>query len=466
MYFRGTNLGPTLNRESTGGMSPTDTTITLVYQDAPTDPFLEFEATECELDRSKGDNTVVRCTSVPGVGSSLGLKMTISVNYPEGNRVCVASVFGHPSAKVSYQAPKITGLVNHVGMPTNGTTTVTVIGENFGPFAAYNVLSARYDKTATEYQTDCVLTESNAKMECQVVPGVGKDLTWSVVVGGASSAPFGLSSYAVPHVQQLSGTLVMNTRGGEIVTLTGRDFGPLGTPVAATYGQGSCTEYTATACTVLQAHTSASCQTVAGVGKDLQWCITIGEQTSDPSVPTTRYSTPVISKVLGAGTSRARTEGGDYILLQGDFFGPLDTDDFSYIVVEYGPDAQEYTAVDCVLRTPHTQIECLTAPGTGKDHSWRLWIDGQWSDVNPAMTSYAAPVVGFYEGPGENNADTRGFQAVTLLGENFGTAAAGKLEKVRALGRLMLSLLSLTISCPPLCTLRLWTRLSRWSTPA
>ena len=430
MYFRGTNLGPTANRETAAGMSSSDTTITLMYQDTPTSPFLEFQATGCQLDRTKGDNTVVRCTSVPGVGSNLGLMMTVSVNYPEGTRVCVASVFGHPSAKVSYEAPEITGMVDHIGMPTNGTTSVTITGENFGPLADYNVLTARYGKTATEYQTECLLTQSNTQMECQVVPGVGKDLKWSVVVGGASSTPFGPSSYAVPHVQQLSGTLVMNTRGAETVTLSGRDFGPLGTPVAATYGQGTCTEYTATACTVLEAHTKASCKTVPGVGKDLQWCITVGEQTSDPSEPTTRYSTPVITKVLGAGTSRARTEGGDYILLQGDFFGPLDTDDFSYMVVEYGPSAQEYVAVNCALRTPHTQIECLTAPGTGKDHSWRLWIDGQWSAVNPAMTSYAAPVVGYYEGPGETDADTRGSQAVTLLGENFGTAASDKLEKV------------------------------------
>src|SRR3546814_20745543 len=96
------------------------------------------------------------------------------------------------------------------------------------------------------------------------------------------------------------------------------------------------------------------------------WCLTVGEQTSSPSEPNTRYITPVITQVLGAGTNRARTEGGDYILLQGDYFGPLDTIDFSYIMVEYGYTASEYAAVDCTLRAAQYQIECLTAPGTGK----------------------------------------------------------------------------------------------------
>lgn len=114
---------------------------------------------------------MVRCTSVPGVGSDLGLKMTIEVDYPEGRRTCVASVFGHPSAKVSYAAPVISAMSNHVDMPTNGTTMVTLTGLNFGPDESYNVLAARYGKTGTEYQTDCVLITNNTAMECYVQPG-------------------------------------------------------------------------------------------------------------------------------------------------------------------------------------------------------------------------------------------------------------------------------------------------------
>src|SRR3546814_3594649 len=73
--------------------------------------------------------------------------MTIQVQYPEGTSTCVASVFGHASAKVSYAAPVITAMHDHVGMPTNGTTSVTIDGANFGPHASYNVLAARYGKT-------------------------------------------------------------------------------------------------------------------------------------------------------------------------------------------------------------------------------------------------------------------------------------------------------------------------------
>src|SRR3546814_3198437 len=92
---------------------------------------------------------------------------------------------------------------DHVGMPTNGTTAVTIDGANFGPHASYNVLAARYGKTGTEYQTECVLIQSNTQIQCQVVPGVGKNLKWFVVVGGASSAYFGRSEEHTSALQSL-----------------------------------------------------------------------------------------------------------------------------------------------------------------------------------------------------------------------------------------------------------------------
>jgi len=108
---------------------------------------------------------------VEGVGVNLGLEVTIQSQYPEGLRTCTVNVFDNVNASISYSPPHITGMENAIDMPTNGTTSVTIQGANFGPQEAYNVISATYGEMGTEYSTNCVLLSDNSLMTCQVVEG-------------------------------------------------------------------------------------------------------------------------------------------------------------------------------------------------------------------------------------------------------------------------------------------------------
>jgi hypothetical protein len=94
-------------------------------------------------------------------------------------------------------------------------------------------------------------------------------------------------------------------------------------------------------------------------------------------------------------------------------------------------------------------IQCLTAPGTGKQHSWQVIVQvchrevngetvtlsacrNQTSPVFPAMTAYAPPAVAAISGEGRSS-HTAGGDTVILTGANFGFSDA-KLQLVQYRG--------------------------------
>jgi len=118
----------------------------------------------------------------------------------------------------------------------------------------------------------------------------------------------------------------------------GRNFGPIGTPVQnATYGPGS-TEFEAIGCYVLEAHTKIECQTAVGAGDSLTWSIEIEGQVSVS--PTTDYHFPVITGFRGPGAVDASTDGGEQIVVIGDFFSVNQ----HLEKVTYGPSGEEFDA--------------------------------------------------------------------------------------------------------------------------
>jgi hypothetical protein len=76
------------------------------------------------------------------------------------------------------------------------------------------------------------------------------------------------------------------------------------------------------------------------------------------------------------------------------------------------------------------QIECFTAPGTGKNLSWKLSVDGQNSTVLLANTAYGVPVITGFDGQAADSADTSGGQLITILGQNFGPIGSSRLGSV------------------------------------
>ena len=73
--------------------------------------------------------------------------------------------------------------------------------------------------------------------------------------------------------------------------------------------------------------------------------------------------------------------------------------------------------------TAHTEIRCITAPGTGQGHRWQVVLGGQTSNF-AGSTSYAPPVLTSYQSFNLKNtavdaipAATPGGELIIILGE-------------------------------------------------
>jgi hypothetical protein len=160
--------------------------------------------------------------------------------------------------------------------------------------------------------------------------------------------------------------------------------------------------------------------------------VTVGGQSSAPA-GSTGYLPPSVLRVSGAGTVDAATAGGQQLVIDGDQFGPAGTGAAGEVTVTYGgPGAGRFTAAGCVVRVDHTQIWCVTAPGTGRGHSLLVFVGGRASAVFAAGIAYSAPTVAWYRGAGAHLADTAGGQGVVIEGRSFGRvdAAPSPLEWV------------------------------------
>ena len=109
-----------------------------------------------------------------------------------------------------------------------------------------------------------------------------------------------------------------STSGGTVFKLNGDNFGPKGSAhgVHVSYGPETGTERTATGCAVTTADVEVSCTSVAGVGKDMKFSVSISGQTSAlyATSPTDctegcRYAAPVIANVVYSGGQRRRLAG-------------------------------------------------------------------------------------------------------------------------------------------------------------
>ena len=163
------------------------------------------------------------------------------------------------------------------------------------------------------------MTTANTVIACTSVAGVGASLQFNVTVGGQASVPSSaVLSYSLPFISGVAGGDSMATAGGVTITLSGVNFGPVGTTVSATYGvTGS--GYTASGCTVAVGHTTVTCVSIGGVGAALTWKLTVGGQTSAASSGTVSYVGPAITVVSGG--SSMPTGGGTLISLTGTHFG-------------------------------------------------------------------------------------------------------------------------------------------------
>ena len=264
---------------------------------------------------------------------------------------------------------------------------------------------------------NCRVASANRLIVCYTVPGTGKDHVWQVSVGEQHADVFlnRTTNYHPPIVASYSGAGAANamTQGAQLVRISGTDFGPAGTSIdRATYGSDvNGSTFTAFNCSLVVPHTTIDCLTVVGAGAGLSWYVVVDGQRSVS--PSTNYGRPEVYNFTGAGAMDANTDGGDEVVINGNFFS---VDAFLQSVT-YGPSGTEFVAAGCHLSVNHSAVTCTTVPGVGPQLKWLVTVGGQMNVMAEATTSYAPPRI---TATSSLRDTTAGGAIVTLTGTNFG----------------------------------------------
>jgi hypothetical protein len=434
-------------------------------------------------------HTSITCTSASGVGKDLGWELRVG-------RLVVTSDTADQSLLLAYAPPTVSGVaglgVSIQQLDTVGKQQVEITGDNFGPSSitwrvgmnsslrdtlsdpAYLVLPKYGGPTGTLLSFVNCAIQSTTTLRCSTVGGAGVNHRVSVNVGGqsevslwpASSGGGGSSSsacssgicYLPPILTRISGVGAKNadTSGGQLVTITGRYFGPKGFDAiyadaigTVCYGHASTApcHYVAVNCQVsLDADTISemTCLTAPGVGKDLEWSVTIGTQLASFSTPLlSSYSAPQVFTFTGAGSDKADTLGNQAVIISGKNFGPADAYTNALLRVIYfttltdgGPSflsvipAVSYVAFGCSVTQAHITLECFTIKGAGEALDWQVTIDSQ--DSKNPTTNYAPPEITsitYSAGGSVTAANVNGGEVVSLNGRYFGPVPYGNTSR-------------------------------------
>jgi hypothetical protein len=179
---------------------------------------------------------------------------------------------------------------------------------------------------------DCTITLDGLTLRCLSVPGVGRDHQPFIEINGQSpsslsraalsqdqevltstfSTAYATLSYAAPYIQEYEHEFKLTgfpTVGGDIVTIIGREFGPIGSTFidVVTYSPSRHNkfEFTARNCSVTVDHTKMRCITPQAAGAKAFWTITIAEQQS--LLPDTSSAAPVIQSISLVTPAMAQT---------------------------------------------------------------------------------------------------------------------------------------------------------------
>ena len=373
VVLTGTNIG-------VKGTDASRNVFTVTYgRGGPNDPV--FEATSCAVTNLATDNTELICT-MPAGGYGAGHKwdVTINSNLPlkkaEGKYSTAASNQNPSKVEITtaYYSPVINIIAMKGGgnsvttLATEGQEVIQLTGTNFGPkdltlegyYGILSCFSVNGDGVATMEDscvftaTSCVVTIANTQVECKSQVGIGADHHWRLEKAahdwkGVATIMGVSTSYIKPTVSKVESTdlknkNVLTTYGSEMITITGTNFGPaqlttmmpsyLG-KITGSYENNIGYQYstmTGEDCKVTIDHTQMTCTSVAGVGKDFKWRLTVAGQTSEESTVTTRYRKPEIYSLDGPGAFEANTAGntiatndntqGEKYYLRGNYFGP------------------------------------------------------------------------------------------------------------------------------------------------
>jgi hypothetical protein len=442
IILNGTNFVPMWEKE--------DSKIQVTY--GPAGNLSLYRAEGCAF---MGDsNKLISCKTSKGAGEKHFFAYTVK----RDSRATSGTWSCRSADATSYHAPTISSLSGDaMAMKTTGGSIVTITGTQFGPIGT--VVSA-WIKIGTGLPVpNCAVVVANTKIVCTTIAGIGVGVEWRLLVEGQQQEGWSTepSSFLPPAITNIKLDTATNpdgfhsTKGGEIVWLFGTNFGPreilhdlctegvcYNSDPVVTYGFNG-TDYVATDCVVSFDHTILQCTTIEGVGSELVWKVTVGDQTSEVTAKgvagqETSYRAPAITRLEGSAIDGAiLTDGGQQIVIKGTDLGK----DASTIVIKYGESGVELTAnsatgqSNCRLVVPHEQYECVTIPGTGVNLTWTATVGHEalgnslQSVQSKGKTSYGQPVIHTITDALGNavNQPTEGAEAVLLNGRNFGPAS-------------------------------------------
>ena len=213
---------------------------------------------------------------------------------------------------------------------------------------------------------------------------------------------------APPLVSPTTGTPVMDTAGGGMVSFTGSGFGAATAPGVAG-GAFSATfasvppasslrlNYTSPACWVAVADVLLACAYGPGVGGALTWTV-VQVATGLPVLAAlpllTAYAAPNVTSLSVGGVEGGLlpTAGGAILTVSGAYFGPATSAGSaaaagSPISVTFGPTTgDEYACV--LLDNSQAQLRCMTNASAGSGLLLRVVVGGQTAaPVDPAALS-------------------------------------------------------------------------------
>jgi hypothetical protein len=375
----------------------------------------------------------LRCITTPGIKA--GLRLVVIVD-------------GQSSATtdsvLAYKGPEISRVRQpDRGIHTDGTSTITLTGRYFGPSTPDNGPVLYYGPASQPSLftagTPCTVM-SDTQVTCPTVVGVGADnMTTAVAVGGQrSGGSSDVIVYAPPAVTGVdisSGALF--TEGGSVVTVTGINFGPSGALATLQYWAMAAplVLYSATGCvhTVGQEHTMVVCGSTPGVGTNVRWRISVGQQTSTV-FSKGAFNPPVLTGVGPTGADMP-TAGDVAVTLVGTSFGPPGSGNpvRGFLRLDGAGVATTQRAA-CEVVNQRNMI-CRIPPGLGGGVVWGVEVGLQNSSMPapgslqpqelqswykaPSVTSIALvdPAGGL---PGLQRLPTAGGTEVLLIGTNMG----------------------------------------------
>ncbi|KAG3110379.1 hypothetical protein PI125_g10068 [Phytophthora idaei] len=284
------------------------------------DPVLEYsfdnatilQAVQCKRKYTDPKNhNLIQCESVAGSGSFHSWRVTI-----EGQ----TSLW--TTQNTSYAGP----IVNKVFRPdgeaeirTSGAQQVVITGKNFGIMNESVINRVTYGINGDEFTAmNCSIVIDHERILCATAPGVGKRLAWIVTIDGLTSATPTIS-YAKPFITSLDGEGEVNAlvRGGQRVIIRGGNFGPSDVAIDMISYGSSGRDYQVTE--VIEHNDSTIvCTTEPGVGANLSWIVSVGDQESSLSTATSSYAPPVVTSFY---PSVALTDGSTQITIIGENLG-------------------------------------------------------------------------------------------------------------------------------------------------